>query len=499
VVRTLRGRNGERSRSARATIRSPRQAEKLPPRTRTCAARRRPTSTTITTTTSASKGAFTLVEILFTMGIAAIVMSMSIAGYLLLGRSLAYNASAQLVQGQLLAARNTAVSQHSDSFVILDAKNNLIQTFGQVAVGIWHFDDGSPGETIPQRGGDYFTDGAVGQKGYLKDGNGNGKAATLVNGRYGAGLQFPGSAVTEAERLYVECGKAKAYIPKYNAREGIALSAWVYAENESDGSALAAGEFLPIVTKNGGSVESADPYAPYTLFLEYSQTESKFKAGGLATLEGDTVKEVVTTAAIVPPQTWTHLSMDYANGGSGLRLYVNGVLRATTAASGQLKLSQQPVRLGMAKDTRRAGGTTISSAYFSGIIDEVRMAVYEKGRKERIPQKVTVIVLDPANGDEQGDEWWNYRIYFDPRGYLDRQRHPWQPEIVILSPLVDWPNRFPAEGLPEVHTLYQSKDSASDGVSKYRRWYPARESDRKLYVEMNLFHSLRLTWAGTVE
>jgi len=415
------------------------------------------------------------------MSIAAIVLSMSIAGYLLMGRSLAYNASTQLVQGQLLAARNTAVSQHSDSFVILDAKNNLIQAFGQVAVGIWHFDDGSPGEAIPSRGGDYFTEGAIGQKGYLKDGNGNGKVTTLVNGRYGAGLQFPGSAVTEAEKLFVECGKAKAYIPTYNAREGIALSAWVYAENESGGSALAVGEYLPIATKIGNSDDSL---APYALFLEYHQAENKFKAGGLVTLKGGEIKEVITTAAIVPPRTWTHVSMDYANGGTGLRLYVNGALRATTAASGQLELNQEPVRLGMARDTRRAGGTTISSAWFSGTIDEVRLAVYEKGPSRTIPQKVSVVIVDPAENDP---ELGPYNIYFDPRGYLDRQRHRSQPEIVILSPLEEW--------RPQAHTIYEN----TGNLAAFRTNYLSTEAQRNLLEESNRIQRLKLTWAGTVE
>jgi hypothetical protein len=68
----------------------------------------------------------------------------------------------------------------------------------------------------------------------------------------------------------------------------------------------------------------------------------------------------------VPIGVWTHLAVTYD--GTTLRLYVNGVLRNSVAASGGIAASTAPLRI---------GGNTVFSVpgteYFAGLIDEVRI------------------------------------------------------------------------------------------------------------------------------
>jgi len=68
----------------------------------------------------------------------------------------------------------------------------------------------------------------------------------------------------------------------------------------------------------------------------------------------------------VPLGVWTHMAVTYD--GTTLRLYVNGVLRSSTAASGGIGASTAPLRI---------GGNTVFSVpgteYFAGLIDEVRI------------------------------------------------------------------------------------------------------------------------------
>jgi glucose/arabinose dehydrogenase/PKD repeat protein len=71
----------------------------------------------------------------------------------------------------------------------------------------------------------------------------------------------------------------------------------------------------------------------------------------------------------LPLNAWTHLAATYD--GANLRLYVNGALVATKAASGPMPNTANPLRI---------GGNAIWGEYFSGLIDEVR--VYNRALSE---------------------------------------------------------------------------------------------------------------------
>jgi PKD repeat protein len=67
-------------------------------------------------------------------------------------------------------------------------------------------------------------------------------------------------------------------------------------------------------------------------------------------------------AAVLATGSWSHLVTTYD--GARLRLFVNGVEAASTAASGPLVQSGDPLRI---------GGNGVWGEYFSGLIDEVRV------------------------------------------------------------------------------------------------------------------------------
>jgi concanavalin A-like lectin/glucanase superfamily protein len=67
-----------------------------------------------------------------------------------------------------------------------------------------------------------------------------------------------------------------------------------------------------------------------------------------------------TTA--LPTATWSHLAVAYD--GTTVRLYVNGVQAATSAAGGPMAGSTQPLKL---------GGNAVWGEWFAGLLDDVRV------------------------------------------------------------------------------------------------------------------------------
>ena len=64
----------------------------------------------------------------------------------------------------------------------------------------------------------------------------------------------------------------------------------------------------------------------------------------------------------MPLNTWTHLATTYD--GANVRLYLNGALAATRAATGAITVSTGALQI---------GGNSVWSEWFKGLIDEVRV------------------------------------------------------------------------------------------------------------------------------
>ena len=103
-------------------------------------------------------------------------------------------------------------------------------------------------------------------------------------------------------------------------------------------------------------IKEAPNYMVYSLYANQSAP----KPGATASISS--VEYSVTASGQLPLNTWSHLAITID--GTALRLFVNGTQVKSTAASGTLTPSANPLRI---------GGNTVWGEYFSGKIDEVRI------------------------------------------------------------------------------------------------------------------------------
>lgn len=169
------------------------------------------------------------------------------------------------------------------------------------------------------------------------DGSGRGHTGTLgtatrtTSGKFGSALAFNGSS-------------ARVTIPDASdlrLTSAMTVEAWV---NPSSGSA----SWADVVYKGD------DNY-----YLEGSSTSAGAPVGGALIVGAH--QESVGTAPL-PANLWSHLALTYDS--SAVRLFLNGNEVSSTAATGTIATSNNPVEI---------GGDSIYGQYFSGLIDEVRI------------------------------------------------------------------------------------------------------------------------------
>ena len=171
----------------------------------------------------------------------------------------------------------------------------------------------------------------------VTDASGNGNNGTIANatwstsGKYGDALQFNGSdalvTIPDAASLHLSTG--------------MTLEAWV---NPS----LVNGVWRDVVYKGNDN-----------FYLEATSPDASRPDAG--TIAGGTYADAYGTSAL-PANTWSFLTETYD--GSTLRLYVNGTQVASTAHTGSIATSTNPLQI---------GGDSIYGQYFAGLIDNVRI------------------------------------------------------------------------------------------------------------------------------
>jgi hypothetical protein len=170
----------------------------------------------------------------------------------------------------------------------------------------------------------------------VADASGTGNGGTVTGatwstaGKHGGALSFDGAGdfVTVADTASLDLSAA------------MTVEAWVFPTSLTGYSAIVAKE------RTGGGF-------PYGL-----ETGAGVPDGYVTT--GPNATAAATTA--LAANAWTHVAASYD--GANVRLYVNGVLAATKAASGAIRLSN---------DALRIGGDVTWSEWFQGRIDDVRV------------------------------------------------------------------------------------------------------------------------------
>ena len=171
----------------------------------------------------------------------------------------------------------------------------------------------------------------------VTDASGNGNNGTIANatwaasGKYGKALQFNGTnaLVTIPDSASLHLSSA------------MTLEAWV---NPSTVNA----NWRDVIYKGN------DNY-----YLEATSSNASRPDAGM--IAGGSYADAFGTAAL-PANTWSYLTETYD--GSTLRLYVNGTQVASTAHTGAIATSTNPLQI---------GGDSLYGQYFAGLIDEVRV------------------------------------------------------------------------------------------------------------------------------
>ncbi len=171
----------------------------------------------------------------------------------------------------------------------------------------------------------------------VADQSGNGNNGTVANttwaatGKYGKALQFNGTSslvtIPDAASLHLT--------------SGMTLEAWVDPSTVN-------GNWRDVIYKGN------DNY-----YLEATSSNASKPDGGL--IAGGSYGDAYGTAAL-PANTWSYLTETYD--GATLRLYVNGTQVASTAHTGAISTSTNPLQI---------GGDSLYGQFFAGMIDEVRI------------------------------------------------------------------------------------------------------------------------------
>ena len=145
---------------------------------------------------------------------------------------------------------------------------------------------------------------------------------------------------------------------KIDLTNGLTVEAWVRPTSMSG--------WETVVMKERGAAGTG--LLSYALYAHDGAPQAGMFAGPAAylrmapalTTTDQGVREASHTA--LPLNAWTHIATTYD--GANMRFYINGVLVATRAQTGNIAVGNQALRI---------GGNNMSGEFFNGLIDEVRI------------------------------------------------------------------------------------------------------------------------------
>ncbi len=187
--------------------------------------------------------------------------------------------------------------------------------------------------------------------------NGVVSTATWVSGKFGKALRFSGQS---SSRVTV------ADTPLLRLTTAFTLSAWVNPQ------ASQPTEPTIIFKQNPGDLA----YVLYAKGAGVGPNAFTKMAGSY---------QSVVAPNLIPASTWTHLASTFD--GSTLRIYVNGNLVSSAAASGTLDTGSGPLRIG--------NNSIFPNEGFIGIIDEVRIYDRAQSAAELLSDMATAVSETP--------------------------------------------------------------------------------------------------------
>ena len=354
------------------------------------------------------KSAFTLVELMVVIIIAAIIMAIGVGVYQKMNRDLAWHAEVTAVTSLLHAARNAAITNRTPVSVVFECEpaddpdleaggfrhvTRSYATFWR-RVGSWSFE--------PENESGGILTGAMAQKATVHG------QPEPVSGKFGKGIAF--RQWDDENHDYMECERISAY----DIREGIRISAWVKPEPPpgADEAPPDTEFYYPIASKGSYSDEGEPSDPAYSLLLKWKngrmfQLVGEVKSapsGGLVTSE---------SPPVIRPNVWTHVSMIFLPGRSseaaGIKLLIND-----EELTDDTETTNDPL-ISVATEPLLIGGD--GTYYFVGAIDELTIDAAVTSENSRKPHGNVVFRFEP---DGSGV----FRLNFDRRGRLDSDDLP---------------------------------------------------------------------------
>ena len=405
---------------------------------------------------AASRRAFTLVEMMVTIGVCAMLMGIGVAAFINMNRDLAWHSSVSTVTSLLHAARNSATSSRMPVSVIFVCDpepapefrspsgelyyvcTSLYATFAE-RIGAWHFEqpDGLLGGAL--------IEGAFSQKATPSEMD----DAELADGKYGKGVEFvrwesDGAECAPPAIIIGEALPAGGYrrLPAYDLREGLRISAWIKPELPPEDQADAC--FYPIVAKPLAEVADRSDLTRqpvYSLMLVLDAGERAFRLVGGVQAEDEGVTSLceAVSAPMIAPRQWTHVALMYsaenAADGNFVRIFIND--EEITATCG---LEQQMIDGSSLSDADTEGRIARSSLptligsdgldSFHGVIDEVIFDAISTAER-RSPRADVLYHFTNCDAGESGSGM--YRIDFDRSGNLIQSAAGGLPLIELYS------------------------------------------------------------------
>lgn len=255
-------------------------------------------------------------------------------------------------------------------------------------VALWHFDEESGVMAYDETSNDNHgsIDGATWVDTTLApDTSTNNNFGTLYNfeapqgwvdGKFGNALEF------DSNDDYVEVPNS----PSLSVTNAITIGAWVYMTSAPTN--------MRVVCKPYSISAWNPPYADYELVILNEGGHGGYpgRAVYFGLNLGGTYTYLATSLNIVPLDAWTHLAATYE--GSSMKIYINGIERASDPVSGTIGTSGNPLFIG----TR----TPAPNEVFDGIIDEVR--IYNEAlRAEEIAALASPTCVEPP---DDLVSWW---------------------------------------------------------------------------------------------
>ena len=334
---------------------------------------------------SGLRRSFTIIELLVVIGLITILLGIGVGVYYGFVRMNAMQAETGAVTAVIRSARSTAVAEGSETFVCVDTAKNQLYPFGRSKVGVWHFEtlDGSR------------SDGAFGHVA-LADGG----AAALADGKVGKAVSFDGT-------LRFRCKMYRAgnlvNIPTYDARQGVAVEAWVMPAEAGSGP-------LAVLSRDGW----------FAMELLYDAAESRFALSAYAVTVGadgaGCVKRSASTAAAIRPNEWTHVSMSCHKLSPGVTLRINGVEQVAAGSA------SEPSAAPDAGADTIIGGTALGTGGFRGRIDGLILSAFAVDTVHTVTPKLKLRAEGLASGNT---------IRFDASGRLTAAHDGVAPKIVL--------------------------------------------------------------------